>query len=124
MLFDFLPQITDSSLERPLGGADWGTNTKDLLWQMDQGVHARLDKVDPRFELLAVYHLEFLCKRCQCELSVTNIILSNPMLVHEAHSKHKLAVIGIISVGKDAQKKTRAKTIQILQKFPSLVPTG
>jgi hypothetical protein len=46
------------------------------------------------------------------------------MLVHEAHSHHKLAIIGVINIREDAQKKAGPETIQILQKLPSLVPTS
>jgi len=39
-------------------------------------------------------------------------------------TRHELAIVGIIHIWKDTQKKARPETIQVLEKLPSLVPTG
>ena len=60
----------------------------------------------------------------QCQLHDANTSPSDSMLIHNAHPIYKLAIISVILVRKDSQEKTGAKAIQILQKFPSLVPAG
>jgi hypothetical protein len=46
------------------------------------------------------------------------------MLIHEAHSKDELAIVGIIDIGEDAQKEARSESIQVLKELPSLVPAS
>ena len=43
------------------------------------------------------------------------------MLVHKAHSENELAIMSIIDIRENTQKKARAETIQILKEFPSFV---
>jgi len=57
-------------------------------------------------------------------LYIPNICQSNPMLVHKVHSENKLAIMSIIDIGENTQKKARAETIQILKEFPSFVATS
>jgi hypothetical protein len=35
------------------------------------------------------------------------------MLVHKAHSNHELAIVGVIGIREDAQKKAGRETIQV-----------
>jgi hypothetical protein len=49
--------------------------------------------------------------------------MCDPVLVHEMHTVHHFAVVCIIFVGEDVVKQARAKTIQIEQELPGLVPT-
>jgi len=80
--------------------------------------------MDPSSKALAIDDLELLHKRQQYSVCMVNASLSDPMLVHKAHSRHELAIVGIIHIWKDTQKKAGPKTIQVLEKLPSLVPTG
>jgi hypothetical protein len=57
-------------------------------------------------------------------LCITDADPGDFVLVHKAHPKHELAIVGIIHVGEDAEKKARSKTVQVLEKLPSLVPTS
>jgi len=91
---------------------------------MGDRVYTRSNKMDPSSKALAIDDLELLRKRQQCSVRVANISLSDPVLVHKAHSKHELAIVGIIDVWKDTQKEAGPETIQVLEKLPSLVPTG
>jgi hypothetical protein len=91
---------------------------------MDKGMHTWLDEVDVSLKVLAIDNLKLLRKRSQCFLCQADTSHSNLMLVHKVHSKYKLAVICIKAIRKNAQKKAWAETIEILKKFPSLVPTS
>jgi hypothetical protein len=62
---------------------------------------AWLDKVYSCRSSLAIYDLIFLCKRCQHEISVVHVIQGDVVLIHQAHSIDKFAVIRIIGVGED-----------------------
>ena len=80
--------------------------------------------MDTSSKPLAIDHLKFLCKQCQCQLRNANASPSDSMLIHNVHPIYELAIISVILVRKDSQEKTGAEAIQILQKFPSLVPAG
>ena len=65
------------------------------------------DKVYSRRSSLAIYNLIFLCKRCQREISITHVIQGDVVLIHQAHSIDKFAVIRIIGVGEDVIQEPR-----------------
>jgi hypothetical protein len=44
------------------------------------------------------------------------------VLVHETHTIHHFAVVCVIFVGEDIVEQSRAKTIEIQQELPGLVP--
>jgi len=49
--------------------------------------------------------------------------MGDSVLVHQAHTKHKLAVVCVECIREDAIKKARPQAIHIKEKLPSFVPT-
>jgi hypothetical protein len=93
VLLDLLTQVADGALKSPLRRADERANTNNFAWQVDQRVDTRTDKVNPSRETSVIDHLELLRERCQRSGSLAYVGLSNPMLVHKAHSMYQFAVV-------------------------------
>jgi hypothetical protein len=46
----------------------------------------------------------------------------DPVLVHETHTIYQFAIVRVVFFWEETVKKTRAKTIEIQQELPGLVP--
>jgi len=49
--------------------------------------------------------------------------MCDPVLVHETHTIYQFAIVCVVFFWEDVVKQTRAKTIEIQQELPGLVPT-
>jgi len=89
---------------------------------MHKGVDTWPHEVNPSRKVLAIYYFELLCEGCQRQVHLTQIVVHDSVLVHEMHTIYQFAIVHVVFFWEDVVKKTRAKTIEIQQELPGLVP--
>jgi hypothetical protein len=84
---------------------------------------AGLHKVNPHWKALTVQGLKLLCKVAEYPTSVLQIGKAYLVLVYKSHTRHKLAVVCVVSFREHTVEQSRPQAIHIQEKLPGLVPT-
>jgi hypothetical protein len=80
-------------------------------------------KVNPHWKVLTVQGLKLLCKVAEYPTSILQIGKAYLVLVHKSHTRHKLAVVCVVSFREHAIEQSRPQAIHIQEELPGLVPT-
>ena len=90
---------------------------------MHERMKAGPNKMNPHWKALTIEGLELCYKVTEYETGLSQIGKAYLVLVHKSHTRHKLAVVCVVSFREHTIEQSRPQAIHIQEKLPGLVPT-